>query len=437
MKKIKPQIKEYSSILNNTAMLVIMQFSNILLGILTTGYQARTLGKLNSGILDYAANWMVIFQLIMDFGFMISATGKISRYRHDQQKLNAIFTRVILSKLILITATAVILAVLMALNFITIGSATEFYTYWLYLLSTALMALLPDFYFRGIEKMSAIMVRSVSVKIAATVLIFTFVKSQTDYYKIPLFTALGNIVALFWVYRYLFTKSGLRLTRTSPKDILSELKDSSQFFVSRIASTVYGSINAIILEKFVDPTKTISGFYKKAEYVTNAAKNGVVSPIADSIYPYTMRNKNLKVIKKALLLVTPVVFAGCAVFYLFAEPICTLWLDAEMGPEVAPALRALLPVVVISVPGYILGFPTLAPLGLAKQANRSINFGTVFHMIALIGLYVSGSLTIISLCYLTCITEFFIMTYRVIVVLRYRKHSADNHKPNGTDDVTS
>ena len=60
---------------------------------------------------------------------------------------------------------------------------------------------------------------------------------------VPLFTAVGNFGALVCVYLHLFKKVGVGFTRVGWRDIFTELRESAAFFVSRIASTVYGAAN--------------------------------------------------------------------------------------------------------------------------------------------------------------------------------------------------
>ena len=51
-----------------------------------------------------------------------------------------------------------------------------------------------------------------------------------------------------------------------------------------------------------------------------------MSPIADSLYPHMMKHRNFRLIKKAMLLVYPIILVGCAIVFIFAEPCwCSGW----------------------------------------------------------------------------------------------------------------
>ena len=146
------QVRRHS-LLENTVMLYILQFSTMALGLVTQGYQQRVLGMELVGTLGAAQYVINFFQIFIDFGFILSATAKASRCREDKRELGRVLSRVIAAKGIFITVSTAIL-----LGFICPGlsDTREVLAYLFYMLSVAMMALLPDFLYRGIEQMTAI-----------------------------------------------------------------------------------------------------------------------------------------------------------------------------------------------------------------------------------------------------------------------------------------
>ena len=80
-----------------------------------------------------------------------------------------------------------------------------------------------------------------AIKFFATMMIFLFVRQPGDYYMVPLFTAIGNVGAIVFVYWHLFRKVGVRFCKVTWYEVWVELKESSQFFLSKVA----GSINQL------------------------------------------------------------------------------------------------------------------------------------------------------------------------------------------------
>jgi len=412
------------SLLENTVMLYILQFSNMALGMLTQGYKMRVLGTELVGVLgagQYAANFFLIF---MDFGFLLSATAKVSARRDDKRELSRILSCVVAAKLIFAVISVIVLAAFVAPN---LSGPGEVLTYSFFLLSTIAATMLPDYMYRGLEQMSAITVRAVAIKLVATMLIFLLVRRPEDFYLSPLCTAIGNLGALAFVYWHLRSRVGVGFRRVSLREVWVEIKDSSQFLLSRMAASINSNLNGLLLKHAMPETgvgmyynpSIATGLYTNADTVITAARNGM-SPIADSLYPHMMKHKNFSIIKKAMLFIYPVILLGCAFVFVFAEPLLTLWLGPE-GADVVFPLRLMIPVAVFAFPNYVLGYPTLGAMGLAKYANISTGFGTVIYLIGAGVCMLTTGINLIALCVLSSITEYSILAFRLLVIFKNRR----------------
>lgn len=401
-------------LLENTVMLYILQFSNMALGLLTQGYQMRVLGLDRIGVLGAAQYATNFFQILIDFGFIYSATAKISRNREDRGLLSKVLTCVILAKMLFMALSFLILFLFIAPSLADLGQVL---VYAFYLVSVCTYALLPDFMYRGLEQMSTITIRAVAIKFFATMMIFLFVHQPEDYYMVPLFTAVGNIGAIVFVYWHLFCKVGIRFGRVSWREVWQELKESSQFFLSKVASSINSNLNGILLNNVAGAAAT--GLYTNADKIIGAARSGM-SPIADSLYPHMMKHRNFNLIKKAMLLVYPIILVGCAIVFIFAEPLLVLWLGKE-GVQVVLPLRLLIPVAVFCFPNYVLGYPTLGAMGLAKYANISVVFGTVVYLLGALLIWAVWGINLVTLCVLTSVTEGSILAFRITVIVKNRR----------------
>ena len=420
---IKEKIQRHrGGLLENTVMLYILQFSNMALGLVTQGYQMRVLGVELIGVLGAAQYATNFFQILIDFGFIYSATAKVSRFREDKNVLNKVLTCVILAKAMFMAVSFLILFAFIAP---TLPDMSQVLVYAFYLISVCTYALLPDFMYRGLEQMSTITIRAVAIKFFATLMIFLFVHQPGDYFLVPLFTAVGNLGAIVFVYWHLFRRVGIHFCRVTWREIWVELKDSSQFFLSKVAASINSNLNGILLNSLAGPAAT--GLYANADKVIGAAKSGM-SPIADSLYPHMMKHKNFSLIKKAMLIVYPVILLGCAVVFLFAEPLLVFWLGAE-GSQVVLPLRLLIPVAVFSFPNYVLGYPTLGAMGLAKYANIAVVFGTAVYLLGALLLWFTVGINLVTLCLLTSVTEGSILAFRLVVIVKNRKLMGASRTP--------
>lgn len=399
---------------SNALMLYILTFSNYLLYLITIPYQTRILGPSVFGEVGFAMSFTLYFQLLIDFGFMIFATELVSKHRHDKKRVSSVLSAVMWCKIILSIVSAVILFVL-CLTLEPFSNDPLLYA--LFFSSGVLASLIPDFIYRGIENMRAVTVRTVLIRLFFTVMIFVFLKSETDYYVIPLLGAIGNLVAIVFVL--IHVKSlGFRIARVPFREVREIFKQSSLFFYSRIATNVYSATNIFILGLLYGPGAQVVGFYTSADRLVTAAKQGVV-PVIDSLYPYMVKHQDFRLIKKVLLLGLPVMAIGCGIVAIFAEPICVL-IFGEAFRDSAIYLQLLMPVAFLAFPAMLFGYPVLSPMGLSKYANMSNVFGAGLQILQIITLLSVGQLNIITICLATVLTEFSTLTFRVLTVWRNR-----------------
>ena len=120
-----------------------------------------------------------------------------------------------------------------------------------------------------------------------------------------------------------------------------------------------------------------------------------------------------------LLILEPVIFLFCTVCFIWAEPLCGMFFGKDFAPA-GLVLRAMLPVGVVILPSYICGFPMMSAMGISEQANYSTIFGSVCQMIQLLGLYLTGHISMITLGISVSVTESLILAYRLVVIWNHR-----------------
>ncbi|WP_270457702.1 oligosaccharide flippase family protein [Faecalimonas umbilicata] len=416
MKNKKNNIKAQDKVLfSNTIFLYILTFSSQFFSFLTVPYLTRVLGPSVYGKVGIAVAYMAYVQIILDFGFILSATQKVVENREDKDKLGKIITGV--------TCVKLTLSIILTIAFGCFVSVSESMKqdaifYLIYMVSTVANALMPDFFYRGIEKMKIITVRTFIIKGVATLGTFIFVKEATDYWMIPLFVMLGNSVAVFVMFRDMAQNYQVKFQRMNFRFIKNLVKDSALFFVSRAASTAYQAVNTIILS-FVYGSSPLVGYYTSADKLISLGKTAS-SPIADSLYPYMIKQKNYRLVKKILLIFMPIITIGVTVVFVLAEPIC-IWLFGAEYAEAGDVLRCLLPILWVILPTYILCFPVMVPLGLSKWANMSNVVGMIIQILGLVVLIILGKLSIYTLCLLSSTTEVLVFLFRLIVVIFHKR----------------
>ena len=408
-------------------MLYLLTFSNYLLSLIVVPYETYVLKPEGYGVVGVAMAIMVYFQLVIDFGFLLSATEEVSRFRQDKARLNTVLTAVTCCKLALCLLSYLVLVLLCQLIPAWRGKLG---LYSLFFLGTAINALLPDYLYRGLEKMSAITIRTVCIRAFSTLGIFLFLKTPEDLWVIPTLTAVGNLIAVGFCFVDAKRRLGVRFCPVSLGAVGLRMKQSSVFFLSRFATTAYSALNTVILDLVAPESSPVRGYYSISDKLIATGRQAV-SPISDSLYPYMVKHHDYRLVKKVLLILEPLIFAFCAVVFVFARPLCGFIFGADFAPA-GDVLRVMLPTAVVILPSYICGFPMLSSMGLAKHANYSTVFGSVVHLINLAILGLTGNLNMITLGAAMSVAEVVIFGYRLFIIWRYRDRLKENQNVNAS-----
>ena len=308
--------------------------------------------------------------------------------------------------------------ILFLLYFLGFFDSTNALIIIVYLFAYLANALLPDYYYRGIEDMKHTAIRTMIIRVIFTFLIFICVKDPGDYLFVPLSFLISSIFAL--TFSIIDIRVRYKIGFTIPE--IFYIKDlflkSIPFFVSRFASTFYQALNIIIIGRAYGNTPVV-GYYTSSDKLVTLSKTAA-SPIADSLYPYMLKNKNYKLVKKMMFILMPIITVGIVFVWTFAEPLCIIAFGKEYR-EAGNILRLLLPIAWVILPTYVIAFPVMTPLGLVKYANRSNIIGMVIQLCGLLVLKLMGVLNVYTICGLTSITEISVFIYRLAVVLLRKK----------------
>lgn len=409
-------------LIHNTLFLYLMTFSNQLINLITIPYQTRVLGPVIYGKISVAVSLMIYVQLIMDFGFILSATEKVARNRENSDFQSRLFTAITIIKTILGAAAGAVLYGVCSLG----PLREDRVLYLLYYAAYAVNALLPDFIYRGKEEMQTITIRTVCIRLFFASLMLVFVRESSDYIKLPLLLFTGNVLAVVFSFWHIRKTFSICFLLPDGAFIMRTIRDTVPFFVSRIASTFYQALNTLILG-FKFPGQALIGHYGAADKLLGIAKT-VSSPVADSLYPHMVSKKDYRIIRKLLMTVMPVILTGAVIIFWKAEWICMMLFGAAYA-EAGNILRCLLPAMIVVFPTYILCFPTLNPIGLSNYANFSNVIGCAVMLVLLGILFFGGWINVYTLCIASSVSEVSVFMFRAAVAWKYR----DRMKPEQMD----
>ena len=184
-------------IVNNTIMLMIFNIAKIIFPFITLPYLTRVLSTEAYGTVAYVKTVMTYMQIVVDFGFVLSATKDIVKSRENKESLAYIVGDTLIARVILGAIGFLIVAILsLALPILRENILYTVLSYVVIFESVFLM----DFLFRGLEKMHIITIRFILMKVISTLLTFILIKNDSNILLIPILDILSSTIAIILVF---------------------------------------------------------------------------------------------------------------------------------------------------------------------------------------------------------------------------------------------
>jgi PST family polysaccharide transporter len=404
--------KELRTLFSNALLLSILNVSGYIFSLISFPYLIRTLGPNNFGIIIIANANIAYFRMIVEFGFTLSGTKSCSLNRDNSEELSVITFSIIQGKLFLSILGLILLVLVLCFTNLLKGKEVIMILSYLQLFPAVFIT---DYLFRGLEKMGAITYRNIAVNILYTIATILLIRKSDDYYFYPIITALNSLAVAVWTWVYIYKNYKIKFKIVSIRQTINTIKDSFTYFLANIASTLYSSSNVVVLG-YKGLSNTVIGHYGVANNVITVIRS-IFSPVADSMYPYMVAKKNFRLIKLILIIGCPLSIIGTFILYLWARPIIML-LGGKEYLDAIPIFKTMLPLIVITLPMYLLGYSTLGAMGKAEKVNLTVVYGSIIHILGLLILLGSGKLNITSVIILSIFSESSILISRIIYIYK-------------------
>lgn len=265
--------------LENMTSLMVVQFANYVIPLVSFPYLVRMLGVGNFGLMSYAMALVQYFVVFVDYGFNLSATRRIAIQRDDRRQLAATFWTVMTIKLCLLIVGFAVFATLVML---VPRLRLDWLTYAIAFVAVVGNFLFPIWYFQGIERIKILSLINLATKIVFTASLLLLVKGPDDLHTAILLqsssvifsglVALGLIARLYPVPWHLPTVA----------EISALLLEGWVVFVSILSSSLVNNTGVIILGMFANNQAV--GAFSIAEKIIRIFIN-VCTPISTALFP--------------------------------------------------------------------------------------------------------------------------------------------------------
>jgi len=290
--KIRNKIKVFfnnsdgKKIIENFLSLSLIRVADFLLPLIVLPYLITVLGVEKFGLTAFAAALVNYFLNITQYGFSLSAVRDLSKNQDNPQRLEEIYNSVINTKFFLLILSALVFALLI----IIVPSFSEYYL--LYVFSFGLVigdVLFPKWFFQGVEQMRFITLINILFKLTFLILVFLFIKQESDFVYVPLLQSIGIILGGLFSLYIIYKKYKIRYRLVRFAEIKAQLNLSFSSFVTLIVPTLYSNTSVFLLGVFTN--NTLVGYLSGALRISNAFSS-FNAILTRTFYPFVNKTKD-------------------------------------------------------------------------------------------------------------------------------------------------
>lgn len=413
---------KHNTFYKNTLWQYGLQILKYLFPLLLIPYLTRILGTEGYAVYAYVLSFMGVVQTIADFGFTLSGTKKVVDLRGDTAALSRLVGAITAARLMLLCG--LFFCVMVVTRFIPIMAENTVYVIWAFF-ATAGRTVLPDFIFQGNERMGPLTTRyfaSKGVQVALTILL---VRGPGDLILVAVADVLSEIVDIAWSYRAQKRLFGVGIARPTFKESFEELRVSAIYCVSNVSSSLFSGFTTVIIGLAIT-SKTDIAFWSLTLTTVNAVQS-LYTPIANSLYPHMIKNRDFGFARKLALVALPVLVLGIVAYCALSKPIMLVL----GGPEYvggAHVMWMISPIFIFSFYGILIGWPVLGAMGHVKELTVSTLFTGIVNVISLLALYLAGLITLDVICVVRWGCDALLLLVRVFMLWSAARSKTDFHK---------
>ncbi len=368
-----------SLVRKNILILFVIQGTNYLFPLLTIPYLARVFGPSGIGALALAQAVILYLVLIIDFGFNLTTTRRISiAYENgDTKEVNKLFTQTIFIKIIIFFLVSIF--VFLICQFLTQLNEIKLLIY-IGFISLIGAVLNPIWLFQGMQKINILLIPTAISKIITLILIFLFVKDKNDLNFAMLFNSLGlflsGLISLYYVKKLKLAE----VCKICFSDSKTIVKESFYVFLSYLGSSVYTTMNTFLMSFYIG-LKDI-GIYSSADKVVTTTIS-LMSPLQQAIFPNLSNFKEkkdylLKLRNFGLILILFSALLSISLFALSEKIVLIIFGEEFLKSVVILEILSILPLIVSF--GIIFGQWGLIVIGEFKLLGKIYIYGGLTHL---------------------------------------------------------
>ncbi len=403
------KVRKNKLFFQNLTYLSLLEGINILVPLITLPYLLRVLGKETYGLIIFAQAIIMYLAIFQNFGLNTLAIKEISIYRDNKEELNSIISNVFILKGLLFLSSLVILWMLV--YFFPIFHEQRlllFLTMWVCLVDF----IFPKWYFQGIEKMKYITYVNAISKLVILILIFTIIKSQNDYLKLPIIYGIGALISGIFCMIIIFKHHKMKFVFSSVAKLIKLINESLTFFISDVSVSIFANSNKVIIGYFLGMTEL--AYYDLADKIIAVFRKTPLDIVRNAIYPRVAKTKDIKILHNISIIMGSYSILVIILIAIFAPLIVTLLGGKDML-ESANVLRIFsISIFTTQISNYYITVG-LWSLGYEKIFRNLMIYSTLVFLVLCVFFWFLGLINLYTLTAIPALVDIYLIIHTYFI----------------------
>lgn len=396
----------------NVLMMYIFNIGRMLFPFILMPYLTKIFSIETYALYVYVSAFLMYFRIFIDFGFNISGTRDIATANNNED-FTKIINNIVNAKIFLFIIGFLLLYIyIMITNDALMIEGKNFL--FISCIEVFLEIFFLEFYFRGIEEMRFIAMRYFISRAISTILIVFLINSDFDLQYIPVYNIIGNLVAIYFVYKYIKKSINKFYYTLNFYECIFQLKQSINIFLYKCTTTIFSVFNTIIIGKFLDPM-SIAVWGICLSIISGM--QSLYNPIISALFPNISKSFNVILLRKILYIGIIICICVVLLMQILSSDIISIIADEKYiigGSEILSIFSIML---VFSYPAQFIGHLILLPLMREKYLLNATYITSCFHILITCMLILHDTFSLLNIVILRCFTEAILLLVILLLIL--------------------
>lgn len=352
--------RKQKSLKINFIMNTLLSISSVIFPLISFPYVSRVLLPDGMGKVSFATSIISYFTMIAMLGVPVYGVRACAMVRNNKEQLSRCVQEILLINIIMSTASYLLLT---GAVFLVPRLYSDRELFLILSFSITLNVIGVEWFYKALEMYSYITIRSLIFKALSLILLFLFVKDESDYVVYGAITLFSNVGS--YLLNFVNLRKYIILRPLGNYDLRKHVRMVAVFFAMTVATTIYTNLDTVMLGFLQGDTEV--GYYNAAVKVKSVLL-GVVTSLGAVLMPrasyYISRNMvrefndaAKKSLKFAVLISTPLV----VYFMIYAKSSINLLSGKAYEGAVVP-MQIIMPTILFIGITNVLGMQILVPM---------------------------------------------------------------------------